>query len=87
MGNDKMKLTYTRLFSTGNFEHMKIGLEMDTTKEDLGKDFEGLVASAIALKEHGLDMERKFTFDENAKKRIEALKSEIASLQSQLPEG
>jgi hypothetical protein len=80
-----VKIRYDRLFSTGNFEHMKIGLEVESTTGDLGKDFQSLVATAIALKENGLETEREFTFGENAKRRIKELQDELKGLQAQLP--
>ena len=85
MTDQRIKVNYSRLFAVGNFEHMKIGLEIESSKEDLGKDFQNLVATTIALKENGLELERKYTYEENARKRIKELQSELAGLQAQLP--
>lgn len=65
---------------------MKIGLEVEVDQRDLGVSFQNLVASTIALKENGLEIERKFTYEANTKNRIKTLQDELKGLQASLPE-
>lgn len=46
LNEPRIKISYTRLFATGNFEHMKIGLEVEVDRiKTLQDELKGLQAS------------------------------------------